>query len=339
MASLYKQKKSPYLWVRYRGANGKIKRESTGLKYDSSEQTKKAEVVRAQKSAFEAEQGYGVKGRRIGIHDEFDSWVVSWIERKGGSHHTVTYQISAWRTLRPILSDLNMTQPRQVTYASAQKICDRSLEGRKRTTAHRLFKFFRSVMSESIRRGHIESSPIALFRFKGGTPKAKLELSKEQEKAVWEKLPNWAFWIKVSFVLGLYQGARISETRINLSQVDFKNKRITLKVKGGKEHTTFLHPQSEKVLLELKAKGMEQPDFPSESSMSANFGKFLHRACNLPNHSHHCLRVTCITRMARAGVPISQAMRFVGHSSESIHRIYQKLQPGDLESAALSIGD
>jgi hypothetical protein len=176
LASFYKQKMSPYWWVRYRGANGKIKRESTGLKYDSSEQTKKAEVVRAQKSAFEAEQGYGVKGRRIGIHDEFDSWVVSWIERKGGSHHTVTYQISAWRTLRPILSDLNLTQPRQVTYSSAQKICDRLLEGRKRTTAHRLFKFFRSVMSESIRRGHIESSPIALFRFKGGTPKDKSEL-------------------------------------------------------------------------------------------------------------------------------------------------------------------
>ena len=193
-------------------------------------------------------------------------------------------------------------------------------------------------MNESVRRGHIPGNPVALYRFKGGQFREKSELTKEQEKIVWENLHGRNFWIKVSFVLGLYQGARILETRINLSQVDFKNKLITLNIKGGKKHTTFLHPQSEKVLLELKAMGMDEPKLPPKPSMSVLFSKFLHNVCSLPNHSHHCLRVTCITRMARAGVPISQAMRFVGHSSESIHRIYQKLQPNDLESAALAIG-
>lgn len=338
MASLYKQKKSPYWWLRYRGANGKIKRESTGLKHDNYEQTRQAEVERARKTAWEMGQGFGVRGRKIGLHDEFDSWVISWVERKGGSRNTLSYQISAWRTLRVILNDLEITHPKQVSYNSAQRICDRLLDGRQRTTAHRLFKFFKSVMNESVRQGHVDANPIALYRFRGGTFKEKLELTAEQEKKVWACLPGKPLWIKISFVLGLYQGARISETRINLSQVDFKNNAITLRIKGGKDHRTFLHPKSKSVLQELLDSGLSELELPERSSMSVLFSKFLHNACELPNHSHHCLRVTCITRMARAGVPISQAMRFVGHSSETIHRIYQKLQPNDLESAALAIG-
>jgi integrase len=338
MASLYRQKNSPYWWIRYRGPNGKIKRESTGLRADQHEQSKQAEILKAQKSAWEMEQGFGVQGRKIGLHDDFDSWVVSWIEKKGGSQATLNYQMSGWRTLRAILEPMGIYYPKQVSYDSAEGICDGLLNGRRRTTAHRLFKFFRSIMNESVRRGHIPGNPVALYRFKGGQFREKSELTKEQEKIVWENLHGRNFWIKVSFVLGLYQGARILETRINLSQVDFKNKLITLNIKGGKKHTTFLHPQSEKVLLELKAMGMDEPKLPPKPSMSVLFSKFLHNVCSLPNHSHHCLRVTCITRMARAGVPISQAMRFVGHSSESIHRIYQKLQPNDLESAALAIG-
>jgi hypothetical protein len=43
--------------------------------------------------------------------------------------------------------------------------------------------------------------------------------------------------------------------------------------------------------------------------------------------SHHCLRVSWISRAAKAGVPISQTMRFVNHSSQTIHRLYQKLSP------------
>jgi hypothetical protein len=42
--------------------------------------------------------------------------------------------------------------------------------------------------------------------------------------------------------------------------------------------------------------------------------------------------------MARAGVPIAQAMAYVGHADQEIHRIYQRLQAPDLSrvQAALS---
>jgi integrase len=49
-----------------------------------------------------------------------------------------------------------------------------------------------------------------------------------------------------------------------------------------------------------------------------------------PHATFHCTRVTVITRMARAGVPIQQAMAYVGHADQTVHRIYQRLQADDL---------
>lgn len=49
--------------------------------------------------------------------------------------------------------------------------------------------------------------------------------------------------------------------------------------------------------------------------------------------SFHCTRVTVVTRLARAGVPLAQAMAFVGHSSSLVHRLYTRLRPADLSLA------
>ncbi|MDR1282262.1 MAG: hypothetical protein LBK99_15785 [Opitutaceae bacterium] len=51
----------------------------------------------------------------------------------------------------------------------------------------------------------------------------------------------------------------------------------------------------------------------------------------------HCTRVTVITRLARAGMPIQQAMRFVGHASAVVHQIYQCLQALDLGAAVAAL--
>ena len=75
--------------------------------------------------------------------------------------------------------------------------------------------------------------------------------------------------------------------------------------------------------------------------MAAKEFHFFFKEIGLPHLCFHCTRVTVATRMARAGVPISEAMAFVGHASETIHRIYQRLAAADLSSAvaAVSYGD
>ena len=44
----------------------------------------------------------------------------------------------------------------------------------------------------------------------------------------------------------------------------------------------------------------------------------------------HCLRVTYVNRLRRAGVPREAAMRLVNHSSELIHQIYQRERVEDI---------
>ena len=68
-------------------------------------------------------------------------------------------------------------------------------------------------------------------------------------------------------------------------------------------------------------------DMPAQRAR--NWHRFF-RKIGLPHISFHCTRVTVITRLARAGVPEQQAMRFIGHATLEVHRIYQKLKTGDL---------
>lgn len=51
----------------------------------------------------------------------------------------------------------------------------------------------------------------------------------------------------------------------------------------------------------------------------------------MPHLSFHSTRVTVVTRLARAGVQERVAMRYVGHASATIHRIYTRLQVDDLK--------
>ena len=44
----------------------------------------------------------------------------------------------------------------------------------------------------------------------------------------------------------------------------------------------------------------------------------------------HCIRVTYVNRLRRAGVPREVAMRFVNHSSELIHQVYQRERVEDM---------
>jgi integrase len=50
----------------------------------------------------------------------------------------------------------------------------------------------------------------------------------------------------------------------------------------------------------------------------------------LPHLCFHCLRVTYVNRLRRAGVPREAAMRLVNHSSELIHQIYQREKVEDV---------
>jgi len=51
---------------------------------------------------------------------------------------------------------------------------------------------------------------------------------------------------------------------------------------------------------------------------------------DLPHLSFHCTRVTVVTRIARKGYCMAQAKAYVGHASDTVHAIYQRLTPPDV---------
>jgi len=54
------------------------------------------------------------------------------------------------------------------------------------------------------------------------------------------------------------------------------------------------------------------------------------RRLGLRHISFHCTRVTVVTRLARNGFTMAQAKAYVGHASDTIHAIYQRLAPADV---------
>ena len=146
----------------------------------------------------------------------------------------------------------------------------------------------------------------------------------------------------VSFEIALHQGCRLRETSVPMSDVDVTRRTITFRAKGrrGTPHvfTTSLHPGLDGLMEQLRKAGARQT-----CAMPAMAGRLwwsFRQENKLGHTTFHATRVTVVTRLARAGVPIQQAMRFVGHADETVHAIYQKLQADDLSACtdALSFG-
>jgi integrase len=143
----------------------------------------------------------------------------------------------------------------------------------------------------------------------------------------------------ITFEIAVHQGCRLTETQLPLTSVDLRANTIRFTGKGRngvpKVFTTALHPGLRPLMLQLVDAGaVVTCTHPKMSSV--HWFKFLNEI-GLGHLCFHCTRVTVITRLARAGVPIQQAMRFVGHSSEQVHAIYQKLKSDDLSACTSAL--
>ena len=171
-------------------------------------------------------------------------------------------------------------------------------------------------------------------RGKGICNDGEVELIQAKLAEIERDLPLEKRWMSTSLTIALHHGCRLRETQIPFTRIDFRAGTIRFVAKGrsgGEPHvfTVQIHPGLVDLLTRIKATGAEYtcvlPRLPSKAWWSLFQGD-----PRLKHLCFHCTRVTVITRLARAGVPISTAMRYVGHSSEAVHRIYQKLRADDL---------
>jgi integrase len=168
---------------------------------------------------------------------------------------------------------------------------------------------------------------------KKDTAKEKRPFSDAEIGIFREALRNEPEWMAVSFEVSLYQALRMRHCQFPLAWVDFERGVIEYPQGFSKTKKRFSQPFDERLrplLLWLKDKGREITcEIPK---MASKAWWVFFRRLKIEGVYFHCLRVNWITRAAKAGVPIAEAMQFVAHSSTEVHRIYLKLSAGDIMS-------
>ena len=276
----------------------------------------------------------------------WESWAEPYLRsRYGGLHQRKTLHrvIGAWSQWRAFLEEQEARVPRAIDYnlvlafiawrtAQVRSVAKTKIT---KNTALCDVRIMSVLMREAMRRGFCEGNPCERLGIQQDRPAEKPEIKDAEVTKIRNELKTRPEWMRICFEVAIHQGCRLSETSFPLDRVDFKRDTVRFSAKGraGEPHvfTTMLHPDLKPTLKALLDRGDKVTCMLPV--MAAKEWHFFLEDIKLPHLCFHCTRVTVVTRMARSGVPMAQAMAYVGHASTLIHKIYQRLQPADLTRA------
>jgi len=239
----------------------------------------------------------------------------------------------------PLASSPEIPFPRDITYRNALEYIDWRTAYKKksgktvgRNTAIFELKTLAMIIGEAVRLGHADANPLVSLKLKKDNAAKKPELSDEEIVSLRSALTEEPEWMMIAFEIALQTGCRLRETRIPMNCVDFTENKITFpSPKGGEERAfsipmpTALRPLLERLVKERRKFTLDFPFQPSRRWQQFFIKVKLSHLC------FHCLRVTCVNRLRRAGVPREAAMRLVNHASDLVHQIYQREKVQDVE--------
>lgn len=286
-------------------------------------------------------------------NESWTFWVPRFLEARYKVATTLKRYQGAWAQWAEFLAEEKLHAPAQLTYnhvlrfvAWRESQVKPSGKHVSRNTALCDVKTMSLLMREAQRRGYALTNPCERLELLRDPPKEKLPLTRDEiakiRAAVAAReghLPIEKRWMTVSFEIAIHQGCRLTETSMPLTQIDEARRQITFLGKGRngvkKEIPTLLHSGLLPLIAELRAaRATHTCRLPS---MAAKLWWDFRRELKLEHTCFHSTRVTVITELARKRVPEQQAMRFVGHSSRLVHRIYQKLRPDDLAACETAL--
>jgi integrase len=332
MAYLYRKARSPFWYVVYFDASQKEIHRSTGLRADSPNDTAKAKAMRAELEAKEHHRA------PVADSEGWDTWVPKFLERHCESPRTLERYHDAWKWLALWLQIQRLHSPRAITYRNALEYIEWRTSYKKKTgktvgrnTAIFELKTFAMIMGEAVRLGHADANPLVSMKLKRDKAAKKPELTDEEISEIREALKIEPEWMQTAFDISLHTGCRLRETRVPLACIDFGEDKITFPSPKGGEIRAFSVPMPSALRPRFKelrrAKKKFTVEFPFQPSR--RWQQFFIKI-KKPHLTFHCLRVTYVNRLRRAGVPREAAMRLVNHSSELIHQIYQRERVEDV---------
>lgn len=339
MAWLFKRPKSPFWYIGYRKATGRVP-ESTRLRYDDPCQTREARDRLRQANADE----------RAGKLDRqrFSVWVPEFLKvRYGKQPANLKSYTNRWRALEPFLASRKIFYPRELTGEAAwQYILWRTgptkreggVRRASKNTALEELKTLRMFMRHAIALGYAGRNPLDGIRIPWDEQKEKPEIETEDLPRIMEALTKEAAWLGTMFRIAYHTGCRLNDSRLPLRHVDLERRLIHFpSPKGSKPFTIPLPDPLYPLLVEAKRTGAAFA-FDPPCPMRNTSARWIHFFRKLGmSYSFHSLRVSFISRCIRAGIPENVVQRLVNHASVLVNRLYQRHRSEDLRAAVDSI--
>jgi integrase len=341
MASLHRKPRSPFWYLRYLDKTGAWKSKSTGYRAEDAKETAAARVFCAQRSEKElADDGKTKEGK---------GW--EFVPKFLADHYRNPISLqrmqTRWEWVSLFLSKMDLGTPSAIRYQHGQAYVDWRTTFKKRTgkvaarnTAIYEVKSFALIMKQAVRLEMCLANPLTNLGIKKDTPAEKPEITDAEFEILLAGIKKEPQWLRDCFLIGMHTGCRLRETVIAARGINLTKNTLTFfKPKGGEKRAfsipmpPALRPVFTQMLSEHRGVTLEMPFQPSRQ-----FQHFFHRL-GMDHLCFHCLRVTFITRLQRASVPLGEAMRRVNHASEEIHRIYQRMTVDDLQGRPLSLYD
>jgi integrase len=334
MASLYRRQNSPNWFIQYIDADGRRHNKSTGYRADDPADTLRARTFRAQTEAGELNRKTVVTGG-----GGWDTWVPQYLERHCESPGTLVRYSGNWSWLAYWLQEKRYHSPRVITYRNALEYIDWRTNYKKKTgktagrnTAIMELKLLAMIMGEAVRLGHADANPLISLKLRRDKIAKRPEMTDEEIRIIREALTTEPEWMQIAFDISLHTGCRLRETRLPLNCIDFVENKITFPSPKGGEDRAFSVPMPTALrpLLRRISKARQEYTVEFPFQPSRRWQQFFVKI-GMPHLCFHCLRVTYVNRLRRAGVPRDAAMRLVNHSSELIHKVYQREKIEDVE--------
>lgn len=333
MASIYRKQNSPFWFIQFVDANGIRRNKSTGLRTDSPPETVKARALRAELEVKELSRtDSDVSG------ECWETWVPDYLERHCQSSRTLERYKGNWQWLAVWLQENRYRSPRAITYRNALGYIDWRITFKKKTgksvgrnTAIMELKLLAMIIGEAVRLGHADANPLINLKLRRDKSPKKPELTDKEITEIREALQSEPEWMQTAFEISLHTGCRLRETRLPVDCLNFKENKITFPAPKGGEDRAFSIPMPSALRPLLQRIGNSKQKFTVEFPFqpSRRWQQFFIKI-DKPHLCFHCLRVTYVNRLRRAGVPREAAMRLVNHSSELIHQVYQREKVEDV---------
>lgn len=352
MASLYRQKKSGFWWIKFRDparpvfdrrGNEVPRRESTGLKVGSGSDYRAARQLVADRSAAESRLTGGAPLQRWKV------WVAPFLKLRyrRSAQSLLRYEI-AWKSVAFFLEEHDVNIPRQLTrqhcldYFAWREKSDvgNGKYNAGHNTALLEIKLLGLVMKEAVLRNFAPANPARELGIKRDAVRKPCEFTdadlQEIDKAI-DLVPEPdRTMLRRSSLIARCHGVRLSETCVNPMRdvVLGPDPAITFHQKGGKVRTKPLHPSLIPLFAELQ-KAQAQVVFERPKSFAKEWHNFFKRAglkTRLPNACFHSFRVTVENRLRRGGIEKALRMEYLSHEAKDVNSGYDRFTLAELRA-------